>query len=303
MHAHNDLLELAAESGLPAATLYLSALLAGMGGALFLAFTAATQEKRILAWTFAALCIAFFVDGLFGFNLHRPVSASLLFISLGALENLLIRGRPLRAPRWASPVPGMLPWAACALGLAFASVETRAFAAEMSLAKGLRARALHDPAAYGFFEKASTLMPWDYRPLYKHGVARLYAGDPQEAKALLTAALDRNPTWLMARVSLAHAELEQAKALAADPENQAKHLDAAEEDARQVVALCDVMPNAEDILGRALSLRAVSAGEGEAAKLWHEARGRFIRALAYGCENAAKVYLMLGRGVAPTGRR
>jgi len=78
-HVHNDLLEFAADAGLPAAGLYLVFLVLGIGYGLHMAATLKEPLKRRLGLAFAALFMAFLVDGQFGFNVQVPVSAAILF--------------------------------------------------------------------------------------------------------------------------------------------------------------------------------------------------------------------------------
>ncbi len=88
-HVHFEPLEAAAEGGLPGLFLHLLlftwALLAGLR----LARDGTNAELKRFGLMTALCVVAMGVDGLFGFNLHVPVSACLLFVLVGVLDGLI----------------------------------------------------------------------------------------------------------------------------------------------------------------------------------------------------------------------
>ena len=62
-HVHNEPLEFAVETGLPAAIVYLAILLVGACCGLFLGLSARDRERRTLGMALAAALFAFLVDG------------------------------------------------------------------------------------------------------------------------------------------------------------------------------------------------------------------------------------------------
>jgi tetratricopeptide (TPR) repeat protein/O-antigen ligase len=92
-HVHCEPLEAGAEGGLAGLFLHMLlfswALLAGLR----LAGNGPTSDLRRLGLTVALCAFAMGVDGLFGFNLHVPVSAGLFFLLLGVLDG--VGGGPL----------------------------------------------------------------------------------------------------------------------------------------------------------------------------------------------------------------
>jgi len=87
-HVHCEPLEAAAETGLPGLVLHFLlfswALLAGLR----LAANGVTPGHRRLGLAVALCVFAMGVDGLFGFNLHVPVSSGLFFVLLGVLDGV-----------------------------------------------------------------------------------------------------------------------------------------------------------------------------------------------------------------------
>ncbi len=100
-HVHCEFLEAGAEEGLPGLFLHFLlfswALLAGLR----LAGGGATPGLRRFGLAVALCAFAMGVDGLFGFNLHVPVSAGLFFVLLGALDGVIggiLSPAPVRSP-------------------------------------------------------------------------------------------------------------------------------------------------------------------------------------------------------------
>jgi len=87
-HVHNEPLEAGAEAGIPGLLLHMLLLSWAVVVGLRLARDGASSESRRFGLVAALCAVAMGVDGLFGFNLHVPVSAGLFFILLGVLDGL-----------------------------------------------------------------------------------------------------------------------------------------------------------------------------------------------------------------------
>lgn len=290
-HVHNDLLEVAVDAGLPAAGFYLALLLLGACYGLLTAFTASGAERRRLGYAFAALFLTFLVDGLFGFNLRVPVSASVLFLMLGALEGLWAsadtRAAPLRRPG--------LPGIAWRLGMAGAAVViavwgTRVFLSEFMLQRGLKhhhlmmkvlnappqeKRAMDPQKAAAFVEAqremaeaaltwGERLAPWNYLFAGRLGETEAAARAYDAAARHLDRALRLNPYYVPTLARLAGTRIAQVEAALSleqpGPTEADKTLEALLEDAGRhagrISELCPAFPIAEELKGRIACLRA-----------------------------------------------
>ena len=289
-HVHNDLLEVAVDAGLPAAGLYLTALILGMGFGLVMAFSAADSDRRRLGYALTAFFAAFFVDGLFGFNLRVPVSASVLFIVFGMLDGLFSpEDRPapvLRAT--GKPRPPGVVWrvavGACAVVVLFWSL--RVFASEVWLMEGLRAhndvmqlvrmtpeqRRRTDPDkardrlrtraddALRAFKQGEWLAPWSHQFAGRRGEILTATQDFDGAIAAFQSALRKNPNYLptltrLGNALVARVELGDPKGTDV-PGDPLALLDRAEDAANKIVELCPEMPRGEDLMGRIYASRA-----------------------------------------------
>ena len=156
-HVHNDPIEIAIDAGAPAAALYLTFLVFGMGYGILLAYSAQSRDERRAGHAFAAFFAAFFIDGCFGFNLRVPVSAALLFVMAGAFEGLAAA----RSPAALSHGRRLIPLAVAIIALLCAVGETRLFASEFDLQKGKsEAKQRNDAAAIEWFRKGEARAPW-----------------------------------------------------------------------------------------------------------------------------------------------
>lgn len=294
-HVHNDLLELAVDGGMPAAGLYLSALLLMMAFGLLLALSAPPGDRRKLGYMFAALFMVFLVDGLFGFNLRVPVSASVLFLMFGALEGLWAGGRPATVPARVPGAAGRI-WrfgmAGAALFVAIWSINV--FVSELCHHSGLRAhyevlrvvnapidkqRDMDPERARSFvsaraaqareaFKWGERLAPWNHIFAGRMGEADMALRDFDRAVTDLERALALNPYYIPTLARLGNAKLTLAQSLI-DAAGKAKTvpeaavpelLDDAQEYADQIANLCAMYPGAEDLKGRIANARATYLG-------------------------------------------
>lgn len=294
-HVHNDLLELAVDGGVPAAGLYLAALLLMTAFGLLLALSSPPGDRRRLGYTFAALFTAFLVDGLFGFNLRVPVSASLLFLFFGALEGLWAAARPAAARAAAPGALGRLwRFGMASAALVVAGWGLAVFVSELFFHSGLRAhyevlRVVNAPIdkqrdvdperarrfvatrasqARKAFEWGERLAPWNHIFAARMGEAGLALRDYERAVTDLERALALNPHFVSSLVRLGNAKLAMARGLINTAKKEetvpdkkaAKLLDEAREYADRISNLCAVYPAAEDLKGRIADARAQYLG-------------------------------------------
>ncbi len=306
-HVHNDALELAADAGLPAAGVYLALMLLGAGMALVMAFSGGDRERRRLGWMLAALFSAFLVDGLFGFNLRLPVSASVLFLAFGLLDG--VASASFAKPSEPARLSALWRCAAFAVTAGFAILGTCEFAGEYYLHKAMGAHAAgqKNEARY-YLSWGGNMVPWNADFPWRAGQFLMKDGDLPGACRAFEESLALNPNQVMVHVTLAEAKLLIAQATPTDtPENTAKALSLFDESvrgARAALALCPSLAAADDTLGRASSLCAtlLAAQEREdvrvrAKEYWETARDHLRRAVANNQvqENGPGLYRNLGR--------
>jgi O-antigen ligase len=306
---HNDYLELAVESGLAAPLLYLGFLATGVVYGLFLAFRAKDANQRRLGFMFAAFFAAYSVDGVFGFNLRVPVSASLLFVVAGFLEAM---GRD-SAPSSVKPHYPALSWglrfAGCALLMWAFLFQWDVFQAKRHL---LIAKAAVDARIYKEAERrfhlAEARTPWDWTIPLDRGRAHLAAGNLETAARSFDQALALHPKYPITLVSYGQVYLKRGLA-AGNPGDHLRYedsaalqaLDEAASLAERAQAFCPRLPEAEDLLGRVASVRAVReqalAGKGgptpDALPHWEAAEAHYRRALEYGADTTGNLYTVI----------
>lgn len=262
-HVHNDPVELGVGGGLPMAGLYLVLLLFALAHALMLTFAPESREHRRLGWALAAVFTAFFIDGLFGFNLRLPVSASLLFILLGALEGVC-PARPTAVPAPATrriPGAGLSRWGAVAALLAAALGASSVFAGEYYLYMGVAAQASRNhTAATGLYRMGLTVAPWNWEFHWRLGQVAMLNGDMAGAIREFERTLEMNPHHLTVRVPLAEAHMQLAQtADTSTPDGLRTAIAALEQASRHAgdaLDLCPETAEASDALGRAASIAA-----------------------------------------------
>ncbi len=305
-HVHNDLLETAANAGLPAAGLYLVLLVLGVSYGLLIGFTREHPQQRRLGFALAALFTAFAVDGLFGFNLHVPVSAAILFLMMGILEGAWLSGAPavaLASPRYgfAWKTPLIVTTVATAL-LAGAIFLSQAFL--------LRGEAELHWQRYDRAERilgwGENLAPWNWEFPRQRGIASLAKEGYPAAIWHLERAIQDNPQFVTTWVPLARAKL--GAVLGGNPAEQKplvqclQVLDDAALDAQQILRLCPMFPTGEELLGRVALGRAmllskdaeVKAANAEKIKnSWQEAETHFSKAIQYGAKSTSELYRQL----------
>jgi tetratricopeptide (TPR) repeat protein/O-antigen ligase len=305
-HVHNDLIELAIDGGLAAAGLYLATLLLGICYGLLLAVKGESPDQRRLGFVFAALFTAFGIDGLFGFNLRVPVTAAVLFISMGLLEGLW---SPEEGPKrsrfvWLSPVTRL----AFVIVLGFAGrLEYQAFTGEYHFQAGLLAQERGDlEEARKACQRAEAAAPWHWHAPRRIGISYLDEGNARESRPHLLRALEKNPYYLLTRLPMARASLMLAQdALRKGAGGVAETTEYLDEARTHAYAMLDTAPNfsqGDELLGRVESIAAILERDFspepdiEAQEdHWKAARDHFKRAIDNGSENTGRLYRLLMR--------
>ncbi|HOZ47066.1 MAG TPA: tetratricopeptide repeat protein [Candidatus Hydrogenedentes bacterium] len=311
-HVHNDPLEIAVDAGLPAAGLYLAFLVLGAGYGLLAAYRRRDPLARNLGYASAAFFVAFLVDGLFGFNLRVPVSATILFIMAGCMEGLAL-GPPTATA--GAPLRGRaLGWrvVVAVVALVFTVMDARVFASQVYLQLGRRSLHRGDfAAAHESFTRGERLAPWNWSFARQRGLVCLAQKDMHGAVEHFQRSLDRNPQYIMSLVAMARAKMGAGVARLSRDETLSKNvlsstpeLVEAEDYAQKALALAPRFAQAEEVLGRLNSVRALQlakleaqakATAAEVQEAWTQAEGHLSRAIQFGGQNQGELFRLLAQ--------
>ena len=305
-HVHNDLLEIAADTGLPAAGLYLAVLVLGMSYGLLIGFTRPDRPTRRLGFMYGAFFCAFLVDGLFGFNLRVPVSATLLFVMAGTLEGVWhASGSPSKPVARSRIVAGISSIGFLGVTLVCVVQESALFASQ---ALYLRGTAEIEWKRYNraepYLRLGEQLAPWNWNFARQRGIAQLCLRNYPTAIEHLERARTRNPQYIMTLVPLARAKADLILVnVAAHPEAFEAALPAlsrAAEDADMALRLCPTFPAAEEALGRIAADRAMLLSKSKATdrqeqaiNAWQESERHLTSAVEHGARNPGEIYRQL----------
>ncbi len=302
-HVHNDVIEIGIDAGLLAAGLYVSLLALGMGYGLLMAFSAASPVRRRMGYAYAALFLAFLVDGLFGFNLRVPVSAVALFLLLGTFEGIWTVTDPQAQKRSV----GVVRWAFVTVLLLAAVLSGRTFASQYYLQQGSRALAMKEYAkAKELFTRGQHMTPWDWQFERRLGLTCLAELDPQGAVEHFDRSLAINPNYIMTRLPMGHAKLMIAqRIMQTDNTNVAealKTLDEATDHLNAMLAVCPAFADAHELLGRIASFSAAFVGlsntpesAARAQQYWKVAEDHLQKAIRFSIQKKAEYYRMLAK--------
>jgi putative inorganic carbon (hco3(-)) transporter len=300
-HVHNEPLEIAVNAGVPAAIAYIAILVLGVYYGLRLWFTSGERGRRRLGLTCAAFFLVFLIDGLFGFNLHIPVSAVLFFLIAGAMAGVLRAPESLPAPAVRPKPRRHLAWRVALLVCAalIPIVGIRHFAAQFWHQRGQGA--MHYgayAAADEAFAKAASLAPYHWLHPYFRGLSSKETGRPEDGMPHFDRALTLHPNFRDAQFRLAEAMFN----LAANPQGASEPLPLEQVTAyaEQVAQYNPLLPEIHDLLGRAAYLHArrlTDAHDGpvpdavEAA--WLEAEQHLMEAIARESKAVYKLYHLI----------
>lgn len=292
-HVHNEWLEMAVESGAPG----LAALLGLFAVSIVTFFNnpwLPAEPHRGFLMALPASMVAVGTDACFGFNLHAPVSAGLMFILLGL--------RPAH-PYYSSPTRPLLRKGAvvmCILTLVAAWPLWRAYGHER-----LYQRAQGAVAWERAQEKAGTRMdtgahtttllndlteswPQDYRGWMLQGDYALLHGQYSLAANAFEQALHRHPFLPGLHVQLARAQIRQAQENITLADSA---LAAAEAHAQLARERCPELADAWAMLGWCGYVRTTMLGQSDTRD---EAILNFVRARALGLSDDSGIDAALG---------
>jgi len=303
-HVHNEPLEIAADAGIAGAATYLAFLVTGLFYGLFLGLVSNDPERRSLGMALGAFFLAFLLDGFFGFNVHVPVSALLLFLMAGATEGMWRSGE---APQMQTGSPNLprgwfpISWRVALVGCAaiIPVLAVRDFSAGFYHHCGTAMVHRDDyVAAAQYFRKAAHLAPYAWTHHYDLGVSTIRAGHLEEGVDHLARTIELNPSHIGAMIEMAQAlfsiaassSMEQGEAIL----RQAVH------HAERAAQFNFMFPEVHDLLGRASSLRAKwltdaggSENLGAAEDAWAEAEQYLGKAIEFGAKNKHKLYELI----------
>lgn len=293
-HPHCELLYAGVSGGIPGAALFLAIAAAAVLGSAALFWRARSATGRRLGLMFAAFFCAWFVDGMFGFNLKSPVSGALFAVAAGLLDRATSPGTAAR-PAWRRAA---LPAALVLIMAAFFAPAAKTFAAAM-LVNGARAD-IGDNAyldAEKKLDAAEQLNPPDWNISYLRAV-NLFAGRRYgEARECLGRTLGKNPCCLPAMADLAKLYMNVCTKT-----GDLEQLDEAEAWANRALELCPSHPYALDVLGNAAFTRAVNAADPQRRlQLLEESRAYCTRAMAAGHPHMSGLHTRIGQARALSG--
>jgi len=275
------------QGGLVAGAAYLALLVIAMLMALRMAQTAAEPAQRRLGLAFTGVFTAFAVDGLFGFNLHAPVSGGLFWLLLGAFAGLHARPWTRMRAKGQGRVRAALPAVA---GAAFA-LGVMGMSASVFALRGDGARYYGEAeAAHGQYEMASRLNPWEWRFRQALGGVMLDQSFYASAAKHFEEALALNPNDPASLAGIARAQALRASHIEAEgldgvEETEQAGLEAAE----RASALCPPLVDAALARASILGNRLVRT-RGESAELVDEAEAAAGELLALAPDAARQAW-------------
>lgn len=258
-HVHNDVLEVAVDTGIPSAILYLSLFCFTILAGLHRSFADPDPEARRAGLFFAAFFCAFAVDGFFGFNIRLPASAALFAVVLGAFDGLSARTPVTSGLVWRSTYVALVRrWIVLFAALVCVILEARVFVSDVLHFVGRNAAEQDQHVlAEAAFGRAEQFAPWNWKLPAEQGAAALVQGRYDKAVAHFNRALMRNPNDLMSLVNLANVQLQRGLMPGRDGDSrrdaelQREALQEAQFFARRALDLCPLLPEAEDLESRA----------------------------------------------------
>ena len=271
-HVHCEPLEAGAEAGVPGVFFHLLLFCWAVLGGLRLATDGDTGERRLLGLAVALCGFAMAVDGLFGFNLHVPVSAAIFFVLLGLLGGTMAQPGPFLMPH--AVLSGFRTVSAMALSLAVAVGAAGHFFADRQALRSMGMTAELDRLAPGTAERAvfqngllqelardRRVFPNDPRFSEAAGQVCLGAGYFEGAEKAFRATVAAYPDHPAALAGLAKAlhGLAAGRASVDDWPGAAFLLRQAEAAAIRGVRLCPPLAAPHDALWRVSDLRAEAA--------------------------------------------
>ena len=291
-NVHNEYLETGVESGFGGAFCYIGFLVSLILLSLRAAFVGNDRHRSMLGYTLAACFTAFAVDGMFGFNVRSPASGLLLFVMAG----LVVGVSASVPPKPSLPRRLALPATICVAGIALAGLAILTFTSQILHQKATAATTWGYPdVAAQFLGQAERLAPWDASIIRDAAAVEASQGRTREAISGYQRALELNPYWVLDQVALARLYFQLGEK--EDPEYGGY----AEAFAKEALAICPVLPEAHEMLGRlaiAEALEGVNADspleESRAARI-RDGLGHLQESLVYGIQDLGQVHAMMAQ--------
>ncbi|MCP4641222.1 MAG: tetratricopeptide repeat protein [bacterium] len=299
---HNDWFEMAVESGLTGAVLYIGFIVSALTYCLVVAFSSRDIERRRLACAGAACLATFAVDGIFGFPARVPVSRTIVLMVTGAILGATLPAGALRLRR----MHRLFPAALAVIVLCACLLETRVFAARMAHQAGRNAEyeELWGPAQR-MYEKSVTFCPWDWPTLSALAEVRVRNGDSEGALGAYHAALGLHPNHPALWVGAGRANLNIYAQPATRHTGAEDFLNDAYTAGSRALEICSVLPAAHELLARVCYARAMGASPANESDSRATALGEAVlhseNALACGYEDRGTLLRMLASAHAEQG--
>ena len=250
-HVHNEWLEVGIEGGLPALFVLVLLFLHGL-----IAPFRRPARPSPPRFTIPVVLLVVAVDACFGFNLHVPVSAALVFV--------LLLLQPDGTERWSIPTM-RARWGIVVVLVPLTAVHFLQarwlFQGELHYQRGqgalvwLRTHPSEAPtgndavrkAARNAFQQTHTLLPWDDRSLQALAQLTREEGQLDDAVALLVKARSQHPHLPQLKLTLTRLWLEKAQG--ASGTQQTALLDQAQRLAQETTSQCPYLGEAHALLG------------------------------------------------------
>lgn len=299
-HVHSDVLETWIETGVFGAFIYVAFMLHGIAGGLYAGFRCDSAESRKLGFALAMMFCAFAVDGVFGFNLRVPVSATLLFVMFGMLDGVFYADANRRTGGIAGRSRLPLRAAFIVILAVNAVYATNLYASKVLFRVGGSASHFGvDASAKSLLTTTAMMANHDPSSYFLMGEIELRQDNPGEASRFFRSALKRNPNNILYILAAADAELALAKR--GDSPDRAQAVERAHEFALKAQQLCPFFSRAYMVLARVQIERinldsqdplAATSVQTD-ADLLQDARKHFYAALYWGAEDASGIYAAL----------
>lgn len=292
-HTHSEPLQMAIEGGLVALFAYFAIFVVALVVATRKFRDGVTPEERNFALMALGIFVVFYVDGLLGFNVDAPASAMVFILFAGTLEGVWMPHRiePVAA-RWAIQD---VVWRATAV---LALLGTAIIAATVYISKGdlNEGRAA---VALGYIDEGKAILiqgerrrPWNGEYAYELGQIALRQRQPEEALTLLDRSDALRPNYVPTLLSRARAHIAMSAEL--DQANQkAQALADAQSAVYEAAALCETLPEAQEIYARLLLVYMQEVAPHERRNPTAQMTRQFLQnALEYGSSNQVGIHIL-----------
>ncbi len=301
-HVHCEPLEAAAETGLPGLFLFFLLLALPLLRAFRLAHDGPDPAVRRFGLMAAIAIVAAGVDGLFGFNLHVPVSAGICYVLLAVVDSVArnaFTARPaaVNCGCFKPAAPFRLLLAAACAGVFFlffvADIQMMLARGRMERLGTARDEVLKDRKLPGWLDDAANKYPWKADFFWMRARLAMETGDFTTAEQAAAGAVARNPGRPEWHALLARALHGQALERHLKGRNEGVWflLKRAEAAALRGAALCPGHSAPMDALWRIDALRAELTGDAAGRDLYiRRFTGHATTALAGGLEETAPLH-------------